>query len=294
MIKEIRKPELLKYGRFFLSTEAEDEEVPQPKRNTKVIDVKPNNRRRIDFTDGAEEPEQIDEPSEETPDLPDTSTDEPDATNDFDPSVQEPTSDGTDPSVQQPEGEQPAEGDNMPDTSSDTDFTNEEQPNEGNAGGGEEGADVTGDTGEGPDVGGEDTDFTDDTGADAGTEGEQPAEGDAGGEKKGPGLEFDSTRKYNLFENYMSLANAINNYISKLEKNMSDDYVQNQVYKVATEKLREIHDLCYDYMTLRFEISTYVQSLLFFQELVIMVQMVFDLIEKSKKVIKNSNTKLKH
>ena len=73
MILEIYKPEVSKYGRFFLFSEADDD-PPEPKRNTKVIDVKPNNRSKIDFTDGSEQPEP-EEPSEETPvDTPDIDT----------------------------------------------------------------------------------------------------------------------------------------------------------------------------------------------------------------------------
>ena len=269
MIKEIRIQPISKYGRYFLSTEADDE--PQPKSNTKVIDVKPNNRRKMDFTNGSDdfdEPEN--EPSEE---MPDTSvSDEEGADNpnpEAEPSVQD---DGGDTGGENPT----ADG---PDTST-----------------GEEGGDAP--TGEdGPDTGGGDgdVDFTDDSGMDdTGGEDANAETDENNNDKKGPGLDFDSTRKYNLFENYMSLDNAVNNYIAKLEKSMTDEYSINQVYRTAITKLREIHELCYDYMTLRFEISTYVQSLLFFQELIVMVQMVFDFIEKNKKTIKKALNIKKH
>lgn len=287
MIKEIVKSSPNRYGKYFLSMEAPDEELPK-KSNTKVIDVKPNNRRRLDFTDGAEEiddtiPEE--EPSEEMPennDIDYSGSDE-DFSQDIDEQPEEnqeqspvdtPTDANTEPTINDGETEINDDTTNGPDTNNAEDF---------NADASDETGDNDGDI--------PDTDNAEDFTSDAnGETGDDTAPTDAQPEdaKKGPGLEYDSTRKYNLFENYLSLSNAISNYISKLENNMGEDYNQNQIIKTATEKLREIHDLCYDYMTLKFEISSYVQSLLFFQNLVIMVQFVFDLLEKTNKR-KNSN-----
>lgn len=123
----------------------------------------------------------------------------------------------------------------------------------------------------------EDTDFSD-IGND---EGDAVSDADANaaageeGEKKGPGLEYDSTRKYRLFQAFISLYNAINNYISKLENNVKDDITMNRAIKEATNRLREIRELCYDYMIIKFEISTYTQSLMFYQTLVVAIQTVF-------------------
>ena len=47
-------------------------------------------------------------------------------------------------------------------------------------------------------------------------------------------------------------------------------------------KLREIKDLTYDFMMIKFELSSYVQSLLFYQNLIVSVQLVFNLIKKAK------------
>ena len=91
----------------------------------------------------------------------------------------------------------------------------------------------------------------------------------------------------------MSLSNAIDNYINKLEVKMGDDADETALLKTATDKLREINDLCYDYITLKFEISTYVQSLLFFQKLVVMIQMVFDMINNGQKSLKKKEPQKK-
>lgn len=291
MIKEIVKPSPNKYGKYFLSTEApgdEEEPLETPiKSNTKVIDVKPNNRRRIDFTDGAEEVEEEfpEEPSEEQID--DQSIDfDTGAGQDFNqdeetPVEDVPVDDGTQPTVDQPVDEtQPQETDP---TTGEEDFT--QQPVDQTAVEPTVDGEQTEINMDGPDV---DTgeDFNAGAEVDDGTMPEDGTTPPPEDQKKGPGLEYDSTRKYNLFENYLSLSNAVSNYITKLENNMGESYDENLIIKTSTEKLREIHQLCYDYMTMKFEISSYVQSLLFFQNLVIMVQLVFDLLGKTKKKLK--------
>ena len=299
------------YGKYFLSFEApgdeDDDEDIKP--NTKVVEVQPNNRSRLDFADGADETTTTTEPAPQadtaaTDDAPDTG-----ATGEVDPTTPTVT-DGGDVSGEEDADTATAEvnapGEDAPDTGEgETEDYGEDTG--GDDAGTEDGGDTTNDTGDtgdanadagttddAPDTGeGDDEDFGDNTGADdtgGDTGGTEDNNGDDGN-KKGPGLEFDSTRKYNLFQNYMSLCNAIDNYITKLENMTGDDYNANQVIKVATKKLQEIYDLCYDYMTMRFEISTYVQSLLFYQNLVVMIQMVFDLIAKSKKLLKKEEGK---
>ena len=296
MIKKIIRNSPNKYGKYFLSMEAPgDEEIESPiKSNTKVIDVKPNNRHRLDFTDGAEEIEEEipEEPSEEDIGYDDvdydTGSNQDFNQDEYTPDDQNNDSiDGTDPNVVQPTEEPQVQDDtNMVDnTTGEEDFTQDvndtttEPTVDGND------TEINVDDPNGPDVDtGEDfnagADVADNTQVDGA---EQPAPEE---QKKGPGLEYDSTRKYYLFENYLSLTNAINNYITKLENNMGESHEENLIIKTSTEKLREIHDLCYDYMTMKFEISSYIQSLLFFQNLVIMVQLVFDLLAKTRKKLK--------
>ena len=186
------------------------------------------------------------------------------------------------------DGTQPTDlaGDTPPDGSE-----NGESSPEGDAHPDETGDDTeinTDETDDSPDTG-DNTDFTADTG-----EGDTPPDqsagdsntGDDGNQKKGPGLEYDSTRKYMLFINYKSLINAISNYITKLENNISDDMNSNKIIRTAVSKLREIKELCYDYITMKFEGTTYIQSLLFYQNAVIMVQSVFDMLIKMKKYLK--------
>lgn len=307
MIKEIVKSSPNKYGRYFLSIEAPGDEVdnePIKKSNTKVIDVRPNNRTRIDFTDGIdEEVEEIpEEPSEETQvedDLDfdksdDFTQDEEDISDENDNSS--PIDDGTDPTITDLDNQDDIQ-DNKDVESSINDEENPENIDNSNNTEVEptvtdgDNTEVNVDDSNGPEIDNSE-DFNSDVEGDMVDDNGQPIEGEqapAEEVKRGPGLEYDSTRKYILFENYLSLTNSITNYISKLEVTMGDNINENKIIKTATEKLREIHDLCYDYMTLKFEISTYVQSLLFFQNIVIMIQLVFDLLEKSREKLKNNN-----
>jgi hypothetical protein len=141
---------------------------------------------------------------------------------------------------------------------------------------------------------GDDVDFTDDvTGGegetgDLGGEGEMPAEG--GETQKGPGLEYDSTRKYVLFKNFISLNNAIDTYIDKLNTRISNNPEEDTIIKVAIQKFKETSTELYDYLTMRYEASTYTQSLIFYQNRIVQVQLIIDMLSKIGKKI-NSSTK---
>ena len=252
------------YGKYFLAVEAPgDEEVTEenkPRRNIKVVSVKPDNRKRKDFTDVGGDEEQQEQTQEEN--MPVVSDDGPDTGGDEDFASDEP------------------EATNVPDEGNGDENVEVNQPNEdpptttdeGNApDAGDE--NENGDTG--PDTGGDD-DFTD-TG-DSGGDDEADTSTDAGessGEKGKPGIEYDSTRKYMLYLEFISLYNSCENYISKLETIIKDDIDENRAIQKCSNTLREIRNLLYDYMTIRFTSDSYVQSLLFYQKMIVSVQLVF-------------------
>jgi hypothetical protein len=289
MIEVIRlgSPNKNRYGRFFLASEADDEEVDLSgvKFNTKLIEIKPSKRGK-DFTMDAEEPISEEEPIDTTSEV-DYSDDGMDYTSD-DPTPQEDTS-ATDPSV-----EDPSITDGPPDDPTGAlmnDQTDFNQYGDQTDDGGE--VEVNTDA----DMSGEDEPMMDDQ--DFTGDAENPEEGDPNAapetpQAKGPGLEFDSTRKYLLFKSFGTLSNAIENYISKLSDCMSDDLERNKIVMKAIDKLKEINDLCKDYMLMKFEISSYIQSLLFYQNLIVMVQTVFGFFGKSSKKKKNEKSTAKH
>lgn len=103
----------------------------------------------------------------------------------------------------------------------------------------------------------------------------------AGQAKRGPGIEYDSTRKYILFKKYINLCDAIKDYSEKLNRLTNDDYNTNQIYKVAINKLQEIYDVTYDFVIMKFELSSYIQSLLFYQERISNIYRIFDFVKSS-------------
>ena len=141
--------------------------------------------------------------------------------------------------------------------------------------------------GDGPDTTDDGGDFGD-TG-DGEADGTDATAGADGGGPKGSGVNYDSTRRYMLFKNYISLSNAIKNYIEKLENKISDNASEANLIKIAVSRLKEVEQLCYDYTIMRFELSTYIQSLLFYQNLIVQVQLIFDFYEKGSKKLKSGN-----
>lgn len=254
-----------KYGRFFLATEAKPH-VSHVHKNTKVLNISPNRGRRIDFNKAAggdEDYEEDDTTPAEDEDMDDT--------------------DFSNMSLEDDEEDDIGDDETALDTD-DTDFGDIDVDDEENT------TDDMGDGTDGPDTG-DGTDFTD-TNGDEGGDGSDPngdnpdtnddPNTDNEDGEKGPGLEYASTRKYALFLNYEILLNALTNYINKLENNIGDDINTNKILKAACTKLREIKDLCYEYMLMKFELDTYVKALLFYQNAVIMIQSVFTLLKRIK------------
>jgi len=128
---------------------------------------------------------------------------------------------------------------------------------------------------------GGDTDFT--AGADAGGAigGSMPGAPGAPGapmQQPGPGVGYDSMRKYNLYKEYHKLLEAIGNYINKLENIMFDEPHQNLIVKTVIDKLNEIKKLCSDYINMKFEVAGYAQAYVFFEELIVSIQIVFTIL----------------
>lgn len=287
-------PNINLYGKYFLAMEAPNDEVvneeqPKPKRNVKVVSVKPSNRGK-DFTQIGN-PAITSDTTEVGDDLDldnnDYNAETPEQLEDDPKSVEEPT-----------QTEDTSENNEMNPTAEDTDTTptEEDPPDIGE----NDDTDFTGNTDETPDTGTEETgedgpvvdgddDFADgaeDQPTDDNTSSNNTNTTD-GNKLTPPGVELDSTRKYNLYKEYMSLYNSCDNYISKLENILKNDFEENQIIKISVNNLREIKDIIFDYMTIRFPLNTYVQSLLFYQKMVVAVQLVFNLL----KSIKNNEKK---
>ena len=94
-----------------------------------------------------------------------------------------------------------------------------------------------------------------------------------------PGTDFENMRRYNLYKKFMALNDSINGYTDTLDALVYDDDTLNAVTKTASQKLKQLSEIMYDYMTLKFENDSYTQALLFYHEVNAGVRMCFDLLE---------------
>ena len=94
-----------------------------------------------------------------------------------------------------------------------------------------------------------------------------------------PGTDFENMRRYNLYKKFMTLNDSINGYTDTLDALVYDDDTLNAVTKTASQKLKQLSEIMYDYMTLKFENDSYTQALLFYHEINAGVRMCFDLLE---------------
>lgn len=276
------------YGKYFLSLEAD----PGPD----SIVVKYRKRNRKDYT---AEPDEAETPKEDTAtddDTTDYSADDSDAAEDTDTDNDtgaDETTDYSDEDTGEDGGEEETDDTEVSDEAdegeedytdgSDEEGSDENETDDGNT------DDTEGDTGDGGDDG-------TDGGGDGGDDGNPDDSGDSGennSEQDGHGLDYDSTRKYVLYTNFNSLLNGINNYISKLETLLGEDTEVNHVMKTCVKKLRMIRDLTYDYLIMKYEISSYIQSKLFYTNMIAMIQTVFSVIWKTNHLVKMNGDKRK-
>lgn len=325
-----------RYGKYFLAFEAPAQKQTV-KFNTKLLDIKPTNRRKLDFTANAVDPEDANILGQTPEEIEDEYNNTPaDDTNlngfkdSLEPYVDDPENQGNDSSDIDLSDTTDFTNTNMDglDTSDiqlddDEDFTAGIQDDIELLGDGssspkvnDNGIEVNTDDDQvgdpndpsTPDLSDEDKDFTQDdpppedpmSDPNAGMDQNNPAQdpatppadpNDPNAGQQGPGLEYDSTRKYILFLNFETLINTINNYIEKLENILGDDLNINRVIKSGCDKLREIKDLCEEYILMKFDSQSYFQSRLFYQNAFVMVQCTLNMLELIKKYRKLNEAK---
>lgn len=284
MVKRITKHPTLQYGKFFLVTEAPGNEDPGVE--VSETEVKPDTTDEYDTDFNAlNDPEPTDAGEEEVGE--DITNETEHQTEDIEPENQ---TTGDQQQVETPTEEVTNRTETTPETGQGNienmqDETQTEEPTDGTEPPGEEAENPDEMTGDESGYENQDTNFN---GAD-GAEEEQPTDGGGG---NGPGVEFDSTRKFNLFKDFMSLYNSVSNYISRLESNVYDVSEINHIHMRAVDNFQEIKTLLYDYMTIKFEASTYVQSLVFYNQIVAAIQAIFNFINGKKiRQIKNYMSK---
>ena len=147
--------------------------------------------------------------------------------------------------------------------------------------------------GEAPAEGGEGGDLEDNI-EDTGDEGGEDTEtDDAGGEEEnqqGIRNTTENQLKYTLFRNMKSLYLAVKNYEESLDSLNTPSMNYNSAIKVANNKLADLEEMMYEFMTLRFRDETYISCMEFYQKCLVTIQFIFELLRNNKENL-NPNDK---
>lgn len=132
----------------------------------------------------------------------------------------------------------------------------------------------------GPDTGDEDTDYSADDGGE-----EVPAEGESEeGSDEGETTEADSEekrKKYHMYKRFLHLYNVIDSFIEKLRSVVSDNSIDNVVTKTVADNLTDVHSALYDYMVIKYKKESYVQILIYFETVISIIRLNFELLRNN-------------
>lgn len=315
--------------KYFSVSEAPD----TPRRNVKRIKLKASDNRHYDFTKGAEMEDDDAPATEETPeddtteDTPeeDTTTDDDDVVTGDDEDIDFDDTDTDD------GGEDTGDDDDIVTDDEDMDFDDDDMGDDE----GDDGEDTSGDNDGGDDIVTDDEadgDTAEDTGDDAGNDdggddgdddivtdddadieddggddstADQNNDGDNGDNNGGDDENKDDFQeglhKQNLYRKFVNLHTAIDHYSSKLSTMIGVDNATNHMYTQVNDKLKELKELLYDYMVLKFKKNKYVESMLFYQRSVATTNICLDMLAdinntirdggKPKKIGKNEKSR---
>ena len=129
-----------------------------------------------------------------------------------------------------------------------------------------------------------------DVGDDTGDESNDDNSGDSGGtgddsQEGAVQNTEDNQLKYSLFRRMKNLMEAIDSYIEKLTEKTSPNINYNMVMRSSVDKLTDVREALYEYMTLKFRDQDYLQSMHFYQKCIMVVRMTFELVASNKKTI---------
>ena len=108
---------------------------------------------------------------------------------------------------------------------------------------------------------------------------------------QGKQFKKDDMRKYVLFQQFTKLHSSIENYISKLEMEISDDgRIEAANYEIRS-KFQELSSLVYDYLTLKFSSDSYMSNKYFYEQTKTAILILFQLLNNSHNEIKTTTKK---
>jgi hypothetical protein len=123
-------------------------------------------------------------------------------------------------------------------------------------------------------------DSGDDTGDNADNADAQGDEQDSNGENSGERAE--KQKKFHMYKRFLRLYNSIEDFLDKIQGVVKNDATQNAVIKTVYNNLSDVHDNMFDYITIRYKTQTYVQVLIYFETVISIVKLNFELLRNNK------------
>lgn len=256
MLKKIQK-EISSYSRYFLEADDNEDQVsvtvaPRKNRGTDYgddsnkITVAPRQNRGTDYGEDDDTETDVIDNTEDITDGPDTG-------------------DG--------EADDYSAGDDNTEDNQDDDATD-------NADGGEDEETTDEETPDGPDTGdGETDDYSADDSSDTDSDIDDSSEET---EEETEDEKQEKTKKFHMYKRYLKLYNSIDSFLEKLNKEVKDDPVQNAVIKTVSNNITDVYDAMFDYMTIKYKTQSYVQILIYFETIISIIKLNFELLRNNK------------
>lgn len=182
---------------------------------------------------------------------------------------------------------QPEEQDNEPEDYSSTEpYNQDDQPQEQQ----EENEDGSDDQEEqntdGPNLGDGEDDYSssDNTSDESGDENsdEEQNDSDNSDDTQSEEDKNEALKKYHLYKRFLHLYNIIESFIEKIRNVVKSDSTQNAVIKTVTNSLTDLTENMFDFMTIRYKSASYVQVLIYFETVISIVKLNFELLRNNK------------
>lgn len=89
-------------------------------------------------------------------------------------------------------------------------------------------------------------------------------------------------KKYSLYLRYLKLYNMIDTFSEKIRNVVKDDASQNAVINKVVDNLNNLYDGMYEYMTIKFMNSSYMECVIYFETIINCIRLNFELLRNNK------------
>lgn len=134
----------------------------------------------------------------------------------------------------------------------------------------------------------DDTDYTDDDAGDSNS-GDDANTDDGSGDdgtnnnNNSSANKDEQMRKYVLYRKFMQLDKLLEHYSDVLNNSMSDEININKKYKRIANNLKKLNELLSEYMIIKFQTASYIQSMLFYQRVITSIDINLNVLGDIKK-----------